>query len=223
MSKPTPKTRGRKPPRGSFVTFEGTEGAGKSTLIAAFADLLRSRGRETVTTREPGGSSVAEKIRAVILNEPMHPWTEAFLYEAARAEHLNQTIRPALERGAIVLCDRFTDSTLAYQGAARGLDWNTLRRLNDIATDGLKPKLTVFVDIDPGRGLRDAKDPNRFEAEGVAFQTKVRKGFLRAMREEPKRFVKVTARSGTPETMAAELLGKIGRRIGVEAKTGAKR
>jgi dTMP kinase len=199
--------------RGTLITFEGTEGAGKSTLIAALAELLVRQGCEAITTREPGGSAVAEKIRALILHEPMNAWTEAFLYEAARAEHLNQTIAPALARGAVVLCDRFTDSTLAYQGAARGLDWKTLRTLNKIATDGVTPKLTVFVDIDPARGLRDAKNPNRFEAEGVSFQTKVRKGFLRVMREEPRRFITIQARSGTPEAMAAELLLKMSKRI----------
>ena len=199
--------------RGTLITFEGTEGAGKSTLIAALADLLNRQGCETVSTREPGGSTVAEKIRGLILNEPMDPWTEAFLYEAARAEHLKKTIAPALARGAVVLCDRFTDSTLAYQGAARGLNWKTLRALNKIATDGITPKLTIFVDIDPARGLRDAKNPNRFEAEGVAFQTKVRKGFLRVMREEPRRFISVRARSGSPEVMAAELLEKLRKRV----------
>ena len=198
---------------GVLITFEGTEGAGKSTLIAALAERIREGGRETVSTREPGGSAVAEKIRALILNEPMDAWTEAFLYEAARAEHLAKTIRPALDRGAIVLCDRFTDSTLAYQGAARGLEWKTLRALNKIATGGIVPKLTVFVDIDPARGLRDAKDPNRFEAEGLKFQKKVRLGFLRAIREEPRRFLKVRARSGTPEEMAAEVYSKIAKRI----------
>ena len=198
---------------GVLITFEGTEGAGKSTLIAALADRLREGGRETVSTRDHGGPAVAEKIRALILNETMDPWTEAFLYEAARAEHLAKTIRPALERGAIVLCDRFTDSTLAYQGSARGLDWKTLRALNKIATGGIVPKLTVFVDIDPARGLRDAKDPNRFEAEGVAFQKKVRLGFLRAIRDEPGRFMKVRARSGTPAEMAADLYAKMAKRI----------
>jgi dTMP kinase len=202
-----------RPQKGTLITFEGTEGAGKSTLIAALVNLLRRRGLETVATREPGGSAVAEKIRRLILKEAMDPWTEAFLYEAARAEHLQKTIAPALARGAVVLCDRFTDSTLAYQGAARGLAWKTLRTLNKIATDGVVPKLTVFVDIDPARGLRDAENPNRFEAEGVAFQAKVRKGFLRAIREEPKRFVIVRARSGTPKAMAEELLVKIGRRV----------
>jgi dTMP kinase len=209
--------------RGILITFEGTEGAGKSTLISALENLLRSQGFPTVATREPGGSKVAEKIRGLILNEPMDPWTEAFLYEAARAEHLNQTIAPALARGAIVLCDRFTDSTLAYQGSARGLDWKTLRALNKIATSGVVPKLTVFVDIDPARGLADAKNPNRFEAEGVSFQTKVRKGFLRVMKEEPKRFVTIRARSGTPDEMAAELLEKIGKRIPSLRKTKVRK
>jgi dTMP kinase len=198
---------------GTLITFEGTEGAGKSTLIDALAKLLREKGKNVVVTREPGGSTLAERIRALILNEEMDAWTEAFLYEAARAEHLAKTIRPALETGAIVLCDRYTDSTLAYQGAARGLDWTTLRKLNKIATGGLSPKLTVFVDIDPAKGLRDAKDPNRFEAEGVAFQIKVRKGFLRAIREEPRRFVKMKARSGTPDEMAETLFSKISKRI----------
>lgn len=192
--------------KGIFITFEGTEGAGKSTLIAELAMLLESRGHSVVTTREPGGSRVAEKIRAVILGEEMHAWTEAFLYEASRAEHLQKTVLPALAKNAVVLCDRFTDSTLAYQGMARGLNWKTLRALNRIATDGVTPDVTVFMDIDPAKGLKDAKDPNRFEAEGVAFQAKVRKGFLKIIREEPKRFIKIQARSGTPEQMAEAVL-----------------
>lgn len=199
---------------GVLITFEGTEGAGKSTLISAFAQLLRSEGRSVVATREPGGSIVAEKIRTLILEQEMDPWTEAFLYEAARAEHLAKTILPALRTPlTVVLCDRYTDSTLAYQGMARGLEWKTLRSLNKIATGGLTPRLTVFVDIDPAKGLHDAKDPNRFEAEGVAFQVKVRKGFLKAIREEPKRFIKIKARSGTPDEMAAQLLRLVRKKI----------
>lgn len=198
---------------GILISFEGTEGAGKSTLITAFAQLLKNEGHSVVATREPGGSVVAEKIRSLILDQAMDPWTEAFLYEAARAEHLAKTIRPALRDSAVVLCDRYTDSTLAYQGMARGLEWKTLRALNKIATQGLAPRLTVFVDIDPAKGLRDAKDPNRFEAEGVAFQVKVRKGFLKAMREEPRRFVKIKARSGTPDEMAVQLLRLVAGKI----------
>lgn len=203
----------KKKAQGLFITFEGTEGAGKSTLIAELAKLLTAQGHSVVATREPGGTQVAEKIRGVILAEEMDPWTEAFLYEAARAEHLKKTIEPALKKNAIVLCDRFTDSTLAYQGMARGLDWKTLRALNKIATCGLTPKLTVFVDIDPAQGLKDAKDPNRFEAEGVAFQAKVRKGFLKIIREEPKRFLKIKARSGTPTEMAESLLKLLRKRV----------
>ncbi len=199
----------KSPKQGILITFEGTEGAGKSSLIAALAALLKTRGVRAIVTREPGGSAVAEKIRGLILKEEMEAWTEAFLYEAARAEHLGKTILPALRSGTIVLCDRFTDSTLAYQGAARGLHWKTLRKLNSIATQGIQPKLTVFVDIDPARGLRDAKNPNRFEAEGVHFQSKVRRGFLRIIREEPKRFLKVRARSGTPDEMAVKLLRRM--------------
>ncbi len=199
--------------QGLFITFEGTEGAGKSTLIGELGKLLSAAGHSVVVTREPGGSGVAEKIRGVILHEAMDPWTEAFLYEAARAEHLAKTIQPALKKNSIVLCDRFTDSTLAYQGHARGLNWKTLRSLNKIATGGLTPKVTVFVDIDPAQGLKSAQDPNRFEAEGVAFQTRVRQGFLKIIREEPKRFIKIKARSGTPVEMAETLLKLLRKRV----------
>lgn len=199
--------------QGILVTFEGTEGAGKSTLITELGKLLKNGGHPVVITREPGGSKVAEKIRGIILHEDMDPWTEAFLYEAARAEHFRKTIQPALEKKAIVLCDRFTDSTLAYQGMARGLDWKTLRALNKIATSGVTPTLTVFVDIDPALGLKVAKNPNRFEAEGIAFQIKVRKGFLKVIKEEPSRFIKIKARSGTPTEMAEGLLKILQKRL----------
>lgn len=198
---------------GIFVTFEGTEGAGKSTLIRAIEPLLLAAGRRVTLTREPGGSRVAEHIRAVILENPMDPWTELFLYEAARAEHLAQTVRPALERGDVVLCDRFTDSSLAYQGMARGLDWTQVQKLNQIATQGLKPALTVFVDIDPRAGLARASDQNRFEDEGVAFQERVRKGFLKAMRQQPRRWWKIRANSGTPDAMAQAVYKEIARRF----------
>lgn len=208
--------------KGRFVTFEGTEGAGKSTLIQSLAHLLREQTRlEVVTTREPGGNPIAEKIRGLILHDAMNPWTELFLYEAARSEHFHTIIRPALERGAIVLCDRFTDSSLAYQGFARGLDWKTVHQLNRVATENTKPHATVFVDIDPATGLGYAKNPNRFEAEGTAFQEKVRRGFLKAMREDPKRFVKIRARSGTPEEMAAKLLGQLTKKL--KLKSGEAR
>jgi dTMP kinase len=197
---------------GLFVTFEGTEGAGKSTLISVLARELaqhfENQGirRGVTVTREPGGSGVAEKIRSVILNEAMDPWCELFLYEAARAEHLAQTVFPALERGDWVLCDRFTDSSLAYQSHARGLPWDKVKTLNRLATQGTQPDLTVLVDIDPAVGLERARDKNRFEAEGVAFQQKVRQGFLKSRREDPKRWLVIPSAKGTPEENARKVL-----------------
>lgn len=204
---------------GLLITFEGTEGAGKSTLIRAVAESFEASGWECIQTREPGGSPVAEKIRAVILGEPMDPWTELFLYEAARAEHLARTVRPALDRGQTVLCDRFTDSSLAYQAHARGIPWNEVKKLNRVATRGLKPDLTVWLDIDPAEGLARARDPNRFEAEGVEFQTRVREGFRRARADDPKRWMKIEAHSGSPEALAAKVVGRIRRRFDPPAGT----
>src|SRR5207248_211408 len=161
-------------------TFEGTEGAGKSTLIRRLAPRLRKRlrglgaNRRITITREPGGSRVAERIRQILLRQEMDPWCELFLYEAARAEHLAKTLAPALRRGDVVLCDRFTDSSLAYQGMARGLPWKRVEELNRIATRGLRPALTVLVDVDPRVGLARASEKTRFEAEGLDFQRKVR-------------------------------------------------
>lgn len=198
--------------RGKLITFEGTEGAGKSTLIRAVSEKLTALGAQVVTTREPGGSRIAEQIRKLILGHAMDPWTELFLYEAARAEHLAQTLLPALNRGAIVLCDRYTDSTLAYQGTARGLPRTAIRTLNRLATQGIRPDLTVWLDIDPDQGLRRAAEPNRFEREGTEFQKKVRKGFALTAREEPKRWWKIAANSGTPEQMAAQVIAQLRKR-----------
>ncbi|MFN7685606.1 MAG: dTMP kinase [Oligoflexia bacterium] len=199
--------------RGKFITFEGTEGAGKSTLIAELRAQLETQGIKAVPTREPGGVAVAEKIRDIILHNEMSPWTELFLYEAARAEHLAEVILPALARGDWVLCDRFTDSTLAYQGHARGLPWKAISVLNQMATGGLEPDHVVWLDIDPALGLSVASDPNKFEAAGVKFQKKVRAGFLKAMKQDarrrPKKWLRVAARSALPAEMAAVVLQKI--------------
>src|SRR5579885_542584 len=176
---------------GVFITFEGTDGAGKSTLIGLLADRLRQQGCAVTVTREPGGSPVAERIREILMNEAMDPWTELFLYEASRAEHLARTILPALERGDWVLCDRFADSSLAYQGQARGLPWAEVERLNKVATRGLRPDLTVWLDVDPATGLERAREKTRFEAEGVEFQKRVRAGFARAARQAPRRWLKL--------------------------------
>lgn len=196
-----------------FVTFEGTEGAGKSTLIRKVAERLEQNGFSVVVTREPGGSPFAEKIRDLILNSQMTAWTELFLYEAARAEHLQTTILPALAQGKIVLCDRFTDSSLAYQGHARGLPWKRVHEANQLATQGVTPKLSIFVDIDPALGLSRAQDKNRFEAEGVAFQSKVRQGFLKAIRLNPKRWLKIQGHSAPPEVLAELVIREIQRRF----------
>jgi dTMP kinase len=198
-------------PQGLFITFEGTEGAGKSTLINEVgAQLNRLLGvGQVVMTREPGGTPVAERIRATILEEQMDPWTELFLYEAARAEHLAKTVRPALEQGKIVLCDRFTDSSLAYQAHARGLPWKEVQSLNRAATRGTTPKLTVLLDIDPAVGLSRAQVQTRFEAEGVDFQKKVRQGFLKSRKQEPKRWLTLKAMSGTPEHLAGSVIERL--------------
>lgn len=192
--------------RGILITFEGTEGAGKSTLIRELSILLQQRSIQVTTTREPGGNAVAEKIRSLILNDPMDPWCELFLYEAARAEHLSKILLPALHAGHWVLCDRFTDSSLAYQAHARGLPWARVKTLNQIATQGLKPHLTVMLDIDPEVGLRRAKDGNRFEEEGVAFQKKVREGFLKSKKEDPRRWLTIASQDGTPIENANKVL-----------------
>lgn len=188
------------------MTFEGTEGAGKTTLIQAVAARLRAQGHQVVTTREPGGSGVAEKIRALILENKMDAWTELFLYEAARAEHLAETVRPALEAGQVVLCDRFTDSSLAYQAHARGLPWKQVKALNSIAAQGLEPRLTVLIDIDPAVGLARAREQTRFEAEGLAFQKKVRLGFLKSLKEKPSRWLRLKPGSLNPEQLADQVV-----------------
>ena len=191
----------RKTP-GFFISFEGTEGSGKSTLIRQVADLLAKKGFQVTTTREPGGSPLAERLRSILLESEMDARTELYLYEAARAEHVAKVILPALKRGEIVLCDRFIDSTLAYQSMARGLPWKEVHLLNHLATGGLKPDRVIFLDLPPAMGLARAQDPNRFEAEGIKFQEKVRKGFLKARKESPQRWITLRAKGKTPEELA---------------------
>ncbi len=211
--------------QGILITFEGTEGAGKSTLIGLVARELKTclarerRSRAVTITREPGGSQLAEKIRGLLLEEEMDPRCELFLYEAARAEHLTRTLDPALRRGDFVLCDRFTDSSLAYQAHARGLPWKEVEALNQIATRGLKPRLTILVDVDPAVGLARARDGNRFEAEGLEFQQKVRRGFLKSMRQDPDRWFWLKARPAhTPEQNAWRVAEEIWNRFGKRSR-----
>jgi len=185
--------------RGLFVTFEGGEGSGKSTQIARLAARLRAAGIEPLLAREPGGTPLAEGVRALLLDPAgsLEPLAEALLMEAARADLVARVLRPALEQGRVILCDRYDDSTLAYQGAGRGLDPDVLARLNRIATGGLQPGLTLLYDIDPAHGLErrsgSGRELNRLDRESRAFHERVRARFLELARAEPARFVVLDA------------------------------
>ncbi|MBA2485242.1 MAG: dTMP kinase [Nitrospira sp.] len=200
-------TQRRQHPRGLFITLEGIEGCGKSTQAKLLGEFLRSEGYVTVETREPGGTPLAEKVRSVLLDrasEPIAPETEAFLIFAARRQHVMQVIEPALTKGAIVLCDRFSDSTLAYQGYARGLDLAMLRSLNRIATLAIIPDLTLVFDLPVATGLarrRSAPIQNRLDRESLQFHRKVRAGFLDLAKRHPGR-MKVVAAGAALERVA---------------------
>jgi dTMP kinase len=200
-------TQRSRPPRGLFITLEGIEGCGKSTQARLLGEYLRSQGLVTVETREPGGTPLAEKIRSAMLDradEPVAAETEAFLVFAARRQHVAQVIEPALARGAIVLCDRFSDSTLAYQGYARGLNVSLLERLNRLASHAVTPDLTLLFDLPVATGLarrRSAAETNRLDRESLRFHHKVRAGFLDLATRHPKRMKVVPARA-SKETVA---------------------
>ena len=189
-----------------FITFEGTEGCGKSTLIQNLSRKLTELKIPHIVTREPGGTPVAESIRKVILQQEMDSLTELFLYEAARAEHLKTTIEPALKVKKWVLCDRFTDSTVAYQGFARNLDLKMIEQLNKLATLGIKPDLTFFLDLPVEVGLSRATDANKFEKAGVEFQKKVRRGFLYQIKKSKKRFRILKVAKKNPEQVCADAM-----------------
>jgi dTMP kinase len=197
-----------------FITFEGIEGTGKSTQIALLKSRLEAQGRRVLVTLEPGGSRIGAELRRVLLsleNRDLTPQAELFLYLADRAQHVAQVVRPALASGAVVLCDRFADSTVAYQGFGRGMDPELLHRLNAVAVDGLWPELTLLLDLDPETGLARAVARNvsegktnaegRFEAESLAFHSRVRQGFLNLAAREPER-IRIVDASGTPEAVA---------------------
>lgn len=187
--------------RGLFISFEGIDGAGKSTHIARVAELFRQAGRAVVLTREPGGTRLSEKLRELVLHEPMDPLTEALLMFAARREHLVQVIEPALARGDVVLCDRFTDATFAYQGGGRGFDWQVLgelERMVQALPDGTlrQPDLTVWFDLDPliaAERLASARVPDKFESQPADFFAAVRAGYARRQAEMPCRFARIDA------------------------------
>ncbi|PSL42231.1 thymidylate kinase [Salsuginibacillus halophilus] len=202
--------------KGTFITFEGGEGAGKSTAITYVRDMLETRGHEVIHTREPGGIRIAEEIRSLIL-EPDHtemdPRTEALLYAAARRQHLMEKIIPALARGAVVLCDRFIDSSLAYQGYARGIGMAEVEAINHFAIAGWMPDVTLYFDILPEEGLarvnqNDAREFNRLDQESLNFHRAVREGYHKLQQMSAERIVTVDA-SQSPAALrenAASLL-----------------
>ena len=189
-----------------FITFEGGEGSGKSTQVARLARRLKTSGLPVLVVREPGGTRVGEGVRALLL-DPEHSGLDAtaelLLYEASRAQLVADVIEPALEAGEIVICDRFYDSTTAYQGFARGLSLDRIRELNEIASLGIVPDRTVVLDIDPALGIQRAtrQGTDRLEAESLAFHEAVRRGFLAIAAEEPGR-VRVVDANGSPDQVA---------------------
>ena len=189
---------------GRFISFEGIDGAGKSTQHAWMVQHLRSLGRTVVATREPGGTPLGEKLRALLLAEPMHLETEALLMFAARREHIAQVIQPALTRGEWVVCDRFVDASFAYQGGGRGLDWKKLEDLAQWVLGDLQPDLTLIfdapVEIAQQRLHAATANPDRFEQEQAAFFERVRSAYLRIAAENPGR-VRVIDATQTPDTI----------------------
>ena len=184
---------------GRFITLEGIDGAGKSTHIAALESWLRAHGREVLLTREPGGSPLAEHLRELVLHEPMDALSETLLIFAARRDHLQRCIEPALARGAVVLCDRFTDATFAYQGAGRGFDLQVLAQLEAWVQQGREPDLTLWFDLPPAQAAERraaVRVPDRFESQDTDFFARVRDGYAQRMAQAPQRFVRLDASAG---------------------------
>jgi len=193
--------------RARFITFEGIDGAGKSTHIAATAKRLRARGAEVVCTREPGGTPLAERLREIVLHSPMDALTEALLVFAARRDHVAQVIAPALARQATVLCDRFTDATFAYQGGGRGFDVTVLAHLQDWVQQGLQPDLTLWFDLPAAIAAERrsaARTPDRFEHQDMAFFERVSSAYRARAEAEPQRFARIHAQA-SPRAVAAQV------------------
>jgi dTMP kinase len=209
---------------GYFITFEGVEGCGKTTQIKLLSDLLAARGIRTLLTREPGGCPIADKIRAILLdaeNRALSPLAELMLYAAARAQHVTEVITPALEAGKIVLCDRFSDATVAYQSFGRSIDRGIIDSLNLLACQGVSPDLTVLVDCDPSVGLERARRrieatsgprEERFELEALAFHNRVRAGYQQLAADEPDRFLIINGSDSIEEifvTISTQVFARI--------------
>ncbi|MEK9950951.1 MAG: dTMP kinase [Curvibacter sp.] len=202
---------------GLFISFEGIDGAGKSTHIEGLARAFRDTGRTVTLTREPGGTPLAETLRTLVLNEAMDAMTEALLVFAARRDHLQQCIEPALARGEVVLCDRFTDATFAYQGHGRGYDLQALSLLERLvqAQPGSaalrQPELTIWFDLDPAiaaERLAGARVPDKFEAQPVAFFRRVAAGYAARMQQDPERFARIAA-AQSREAVWQDVLGAV--------------
>ena len=192
---------------GRFITFEGIDGAGKSSHIEPLADAMRSRGLTVVCTREPGGTPLAEKLRELLLHDAMDGETETLLVFAARHDHISRVIAPALARGEVVLCDRFTDATFAYQGHGRGQSLAALSSLESWVQGSLQPGLTLWFDIDPRLAAQrraQARAADRFEIEDLAFFERVRSGYVARMNAAPQRVVRIDA-SGDRDVVAARV------------------
>lgn len=192
-----------------FITLEGPEGSGKSMQICEMAEFLRQQGRQVLTTREPGGTFIGDQIREVIMrmdNTMMSPRSEILLFCAARAQIVEEVIRPNLEKGLVVISDRYADSTLAYQGYGHGLDMETLKQILRFATGGLQPDLTLLLDVDVEEGLKRRRigggEWNRLDAQQLAFHQRVRQGYLIMAGEDPARWRVINARQKPPEVQA---------------------
>jgi len=192
-----------------FITLEGPDGSGKTTQVPDLAEAIRQAGYELVVTREPGGTEIGDQVRQVIMdlkNKAMFPTTEILLFQASRAQLVRQVIMPALEAGKVVLCDRYADSTLAYQGYGHQIDLKQLRRIVEFATGGLKPDLTLYLDIDAREGLKrrtgEGDEWNRLDDYDLAFHNRVREGYHKLIAEEPERWVTIDAARSPSEVQA---------------------
>lgn len=205
-----------------FITFEGIEGSGKSTQTRLLAEHLRALGRTVIETKEPGGTPLADRVRAILLDSAsvIDPIAEVFLFAASRRQHTTEVIEPALARGEIVLSDRYDDSTLAYQGFGRLIDLDRLRWLNEWATNALRPRLTLLYDLEEETGLRRARsrnataenDEGRFEQEDLRFHRRVREGFLALAVAEPARYAVIDG-NGTPDDVFQRTLAVVRERL----------
>ena len=194
--------------KGLFITFEGGDGCGKTTQIKLLDEYLRNKGYKTLLTREPGAKGLGVKLREILLNYDgeVSPTCESFLFLADRAQHIDCIIKPALKEGTIVLCDRHIDSTVAYQGYGRGLDIEQIRHLNNIATNGIKPDITIVLDVDVKTSQnRVGTEKDRMESAGIEFFERVRNGFLEIAKQEPER-VKVVDSTQTITEIHKEIL-----------------